>query len=112
MQGELASTNAELARASDESEKLRAQLSTAIAESGKLRSDLAKLTEETAIVERKLAVEVLPLLYLTYPFSSRVYGLRFTVLGFKVPGTATLPQRLSTLWANGEGAQRQAQACC
>ncbi len=58
MQGELASTGAELTRSSEEAEKLRTQLSTAVAESGKLRSDLAKLTEETAVVERRLAAEV------------------------------------------------------
>lgn len=58
LQGELASTTAELARASGEAENLRVQLSASVADSQRLRSDLAKLTEEAAVVERKLAAEV------------------------------------------------------
>ncbi len=57
-QGELATTSAELARASGEAEKLRGQLTASVAETQQLRSNLAKLSEETAVVERKLAAEV------------------------------------------------------
>lgn len=75
LQGELATTSAELARASGEAEKLRGQLTASVAETQQLRSNLAKLSEETAVVERKLAAEVhTPSMY------RRILRLRYVAL--------------------------------
>lgn len=59
LQAELENTSRDLSRASQQVETLRVQLSTAVGESKQLKADLAKLTEEAAVVERKLAAEVL-----------------------------------------------------